>query len=132
MLQIWGSDRIWQNSLSKMSYKIYYYVSFSGENPVQKFLDSLSEKQQVKVLRIIQYIRDYGLIAVIPHTKKLKGTPLWEIRILGKDNIRIIYVIPLKETVLLLHGFIKKSQKTSSRDLDIAITRYQKWKRIKS
>ncbi len=107
---------------------IYYYTSPSGENPVQKFLDSLSEKQQLKALRIIQYIRDYGLIAVIPHTKKLKGTPLWEIRILGKDNIRIIYIVPLQETVLLLHGFLKKSQKTSSRDKEIALTRFQEWK----
>lgn len=112
-----------------MSYKIYYYLSPSGENPVQKFLDSLSEKQQVKVLRIIQYIKDYGLIAVIPHTKKLKGTPLWEIRFLGKDNIRIIYIVPLKETVLLLHGFIKKSQKTSLRDIEIALSRYQEWEK---
>lgn len=108
---------------------IYYFISKSGENPVQKFLDSLSEKQQVKVLRIVQYIKDYGLNAVIPHTKKLKGTPLWEIRILGKDNIRIIYIVPLKETVLLLQGFIKKTQKTSSRDIDIAIARYQEWKK---
>src|SRR3990167_10018508 len=112
-----------------MQHKIYSFVSSSGENPVQKFLDSLSEKQQVKVLRIIQYIRDYGLIAVIPHTKKLRGTPFWEIRILGKDNIRIIYIVPMKETVLLLHGFIKKSQKTSSRDIDISLTRYQEWKK---
>lgn len=114
-----------------MSYKIYYYVSSSGESPVQKFLDSLSEKQQVKVLRIIQYIKNYGLIAVIPHTKKLRGTPLWEIRILGQDNIRIIYVVPMKEIVLLLHSFIKKSQKTSLRDIEAALTRYQEWnKRI--
>lgn len=110
-----------------MSYKIYYYVSSSGENPVQKFFDSLSEKQQVKVLRIIQYIKDYGLIAVIPHTKKLKGTPLWEIRILGQDNIRVIYVVPMKEIALLLHGFIKKTQKTSLRDIDIALARYHEW-----
>lgn len=112
-----------------MSFKIYYYLSPSGDNPIQKFLDALSEKQQVKILRIIQYIKDYGLIAIIPHTKKLKSTPLWEIRILGKDNIRIIYVVPMKETILLLHGFVKKTQRTSPRDIRIALGRYYEWKK---
>ncbi|MBI5614428.1 type II toxin-antitoxin system RelE/ParE family toxin [Candidatus Gottesmanbacteria bacterium] len=68
--------------------QVYYYRSPSGEIPIEKFLDSLQDKQQAKILRIFQYIKEYGLSAILPHTKKLSGTPLWEIRILGKDNIR--------------------------------------------
>lgn len=107
---------------------IYYYVSSSGENPVRDFLDSLEEKQQAKVLRIFQLLEEYGLRAVAPHLKKVAGTPLWEIRTLGRDNIRILYIVPEKNAVLALHGFVKKKQKTPRKELDTALNRYQSWK----
>jgi phage-related protein len=98
--------------------KIIYYTTVQGENPISNFLDSLSSKQQSSIL---------------PHVKKLVGTPFWEIRILGKDNLRIIYVSVQNDHVLLLHGFIKKTQKTSPRDIQTAILRYNDWvKRIKN
>src|SRR3989338_2518731 len=98
---------------------IIYYITPSGENPVNEFLDSLTEKQQVKILRIFQYIKDYGLIAVQNHVKKISGTPLWEIRILGKDNLRILYFISGKAAVLVIHGFVKKSQKIKLKEINI-------------
>jgi len=107
--------------------KIEYYTTLEGKNPVSDFLDSLSGKQQGKVLRVLQTIAEYGLLSVLPHLKKLTGTALWEIRILGKDNIRIFYVVPYKERVLLLHGFIKKKQKTSPKEIAIALQRFAEW-----
>lgn len=109
------------------SARLQYYISAKGENPVSDFLDSLSEKQQGKILRIFFTISSYGLSSVIPHIKKLIGTPLWEIRILGQDNIRLLYISPQKESVLVLHGFIKKKQKTPPREIEIAISRYEDW-----
>ena len=109
-------------------YTVYYFVSPSGDNPVSDFLDSLSEQQQAKILRLFQYIKLDGLSFILPHTKKLTGTPLWEIRILGKDNLRVLYAVPLQNTVLLLHGFIKKNQKTPAKELQTALVRYDQWK----
>lgn len=106
---------------------IYYYTTASGENPFARFLDSLEKRQQSKILRIIIQIKEYGLLSITPHIKKLSGTPLWEIRILGKDNIRIIYVTQQQSNVLVLNEFIKKTQKTSSKELEIAIHRLQDW-----
>lgn len=106
---------------------VIYYLSPSGANPFAKFLDSLNKKQQAKILRLIIQIEEYGLISIIPHVKKLSGTPLWEIRILGKDNIRTIYIAPDLKTVIILHGFIKKTQKTPSKELSIALKRYRDW-----
>ena len=108
-------------------HKVIYYTSPTSQNPISDFLDSLSYKQQSKILRIIKYIREYGLEAVITHTRKLTGYPLWEIRILGKDNIRVIYAILLKDTVLLLHGFIKKSQKTPPKEIQKALLRLKEY-----
>jgi len=107
--------------------KVQYYISNSGKNPFSDFLDSLSSSQQSKILKVFVYLETYGLLSVIPHIKKLSGTPFWEIRILGKDNIRVIFVIPLKDLILVLHGFIKKKQKTPLKEIKTAYVRYQDW-----
>lgn len=106
-------------------WKVVYYVSSSGGNPVSDFLDSLDKQTQSKLLRIVANIEEYGLLAVIPHIKKLSGTPLWEIRVLGKINARIIYVVPTQTKVILLHGFIKKSNRTPSKEIGIALMRFR-------
>jgi len=110
-----------------MTTKIQYFISSSGVNPVKDFIDSLEQKQKIKIFHIFKLIIEYGIHSIPQHTKKLRGTPLWEVRILGKDNIRIIYIIPRNETVLLLHGFIKKTQKTNPKEINIAIKRYRQW-----
>lgn len=107
---------------------VVYYTSNSGFNPIKLFLDSLEKKQQSKLLRILEQIKEYGLQSVIPHLKKLSGLPLWEIRILGKDNIRLLYVLAYVNTIVVLHGFIKKTQKTNKKDIRIALRRYEEWK----
>lgn len=109
--------------------KVIYYTSNSGENPTEKFLDSLQKPDKAKIIRILRYVEVYGLISVLPHVKKLTGTPLWEIRILGKANIRVVYVTLQEDSILLVHGFLKKKQKTPSRDIDLAINRIRDWEK---
>jgi len=82
----------------------------------------------VKVFRIFQFYQSYGLTSIIPHTKKLKGYPLWEIRIRGKDNVRIIYAVYTKNSIRVLHGFVKKTQKIPRKEMDIVLERYKDWK----
>lgn len=107
--------------------KVIYYSDSNNKIPFANFLDSLQKNQQVKLLRVITHLEEYGLSAIIPHTKKLIGTPLWEIRVLGKDNLRAVYVIPFQDTVLILHGFSKKVQKTPVKELKIALQYYKDW-----
>ncbi|MDO8618788.1 MAG: type II toxin-antitoxin system RelE/ParE family toxin [Candidatus Daviesbacteria bacterium] len=108
-------------------WKIIYYISTTGTNPVSDFLDTLESNSQTKILRILHNIQEYGLDSVIPHIKKLSGTPFWEIRILGQDSIRVIYVVSAKFELLVLHGFKKKTQKTPSKELGTASSRYKEY-----
>ena len=106
-------------------------IIFYGENsyaPVKKFLDDLDSNTRAKLLKIINYIKNYGINSVPKYTKKLTGTNLWEIRTLGKTNARVIYFTSKNNTIILLHGFIKKSQKTPKNDLEIARYRLRKYK----
>lgn len=107
--------------------KVIYYTTASGDIPFDKFLDSLSEKQQRKILRVIANVKTYGLTSAIPHIKKLTGTPLWEIRILGQDNIRVFYATLVEDLIIILHGFSKKSQKTPSKEIQTALDRLKEW-----
>ncbi|MBI4009160.1 type II toxin-antitoxin system RelE/ParE family toxin [Candidatus Roizmanbacteria bacterium] len=107
--------------------KVYYYINQKDESPVKDFIESLPETQRAKVFRIFQVIHEYGIQSIPRHVKKLQGFPLWEIRILGADNIRIIYIMTHGDTLLALHGFIKKTQKTPKREIETAINRYNEW-----
>jgi phage-related protein len=107
--------------------KVIYYTTTTGENPTANFIESLSARQKTKVIRILTYIERYGLVTAIPHVKKLTGTPLWEIRILGQGNIRIFYVTIERDVIIVLHGFIKKSQKTPLKEIKTAINRLANW-----
>lgn len=108
-------------------WQVVYYVTSSGDSPVSDFLDTLPSSSQTKLLRIFDNIVEYGLQSVIPHIKKLSGTPFWEIRVLGNDNVRVIYVVPTKMRILALHGFTKKSQKTPPKELQSASKRYSEY-----
>lgn len=108
--------------------KVIYYISPKGNNPVKEFLESISKKQKAKVFKIFQLLQEYGLSSIIPHVKKITGTPLWEIRILGQDNIRVIYATIQKDFILVLHGFSKKTQKTPAKEITTSLRRYSDWK----
>jgi len=105
------------------SWQVVYYISPSGKIPVKEFLDAASPKFKTKMLRILIHVQEYGLQAILPHVKKLTGTRLWETRILGGDNVRILFVTQLGKRILLLHAFVKKTNKTPSKEIGIAIKR---------
>src|SRR3989304_6447946 len=100
---------------------IIYYLSQSGKNPVFEFLNLLEKSQKAKVFRIFEAIEKYGISSIPNHLKKMTGIPLWEIRILGKDNIRVIYIIPHKNVVLILNAFFKKQNKTPVKEIEVAL-----------
>lgn len=115
---------------SKLRNKVVFYKDQTGKNPIKDFLDSLTEVQRAKIIKVFKLYQDFGLTILIPHTKHLTGTPLWEIKIRGTDSFRIIYVAYTKYSILVLHGFIKKKQKAPSKELKLALKRLKIWSAI--
>ena len=107
--------------------RLVFYTDKSGNNPVDDFINTLSDRAANKVARALAPLHEFGIGTHIKEAKKVVGTPIWEIRILGKDSIRIMYTAALKDIVLLLHGFVKKSQKTPQKDLAVATRRLNDW-----
>lgn len=60
---------------------------------------------------------------------KTIGPGVREIRIRERAGaFRVIYLATSPDAVLVLHAFQKKTQATSQRDIDLAISRWQAWK----
>lgn len=58
-----------------------------------------------------------------PYVKHLQGK-LWEMRVKGKDGIaRAIYMAAVDQRLVILHAFIKKTQKTPKNALETATKR---------
>lgn len=103
-------------------WRVIYYISQSGDNPVKEFLNA-RPSAKLKAFRILSHIEEFGLTSAIPHIKKLTGTPFWEIRMLGQDSVRILYVTRTEKRILLLHAFEKKTDKTPPKEIKIALKR---------
>jgi phage-related protein len=84
-------------------------------------LEALPEDIRARFERIVNLIKAKGLEQVHePYVKHLEGK-LWEMRMKGRDGIaRSIYVTATGQRIVILHSFIKKSQKTPKAVLDIA------------
>ncbi len=87
---------------------------------VEAFLESLNEKEIAKAIRTIELLEEFGNNLGMPHSKHLTDG-LLELRIRGKREIRIFYCFN-KNKAILLHAFIKKTQKTPERELNKART----------
>ena len=108
-------------------WKVQVYESPSGDKPVEEFIKSLDEKAQLKISRTLDLLEEFGLEGAFPHFKKLAGTSLWELRILGSDSIRILYITITGKIFLLLHGFKKKSQKAPPKEIVTAQRRLNEY-----
>lgn len=70
------------------------------------------------MLHLFDLLRIYGSQLRMPHAKQL-GLGIYELRVRGKDEIRILYGFKQK-TIYLLHAFKKQTQKTPRKEVEIA------------
>jgi len=66
---------------------------------------------------------EYGTNLGMPHTKAM-GSGLFELRLKGAEGIaRVFYCTVIDRKVVMLHSFVKKTDKTPKQDLNLAIKR---------
>jgi len=94
------------------------------DDRVQEELEALPPEMQARFRRIVELIQGYGLERVHePHVKHLEGR-LWEMRMKGKDGIsRAVYVTAKGRRIVVVRVFVKKTQKTPRREIEIALQR---------
>jgi len=103
-----------------MTWTVDLHEDAVGNVPVEDFLVGLPEKDRARIAWTINLLEEYGLQLGLPYVKHLRGK-LWELRIrAGRRAYRIIYFAYVGQRLILLHGFLKKTQKTPRRELEIA------------
>ena len=87
-------------------------------------LDALPADLRARLSHIASLIEEMGLERVgEPHVKHL-GSSIWEMRLTGRSGIsRALYVIATGRRVVIVRVFIKKTQKTPRREIELALAR---------
>jgi phage-related protein len=95
--------------------------------PVEEWLASLNPQARVAVLQAIRLLERLGTDLAAPHSRFVRDG-LWELRARVGNNIyRVIYFHWKGRTFGLLHGFTKKTEKTSEADVETARRRREEW-----
>lgn len=82
-------------------------------------INSLPSTLLARYLKVTDLMIKMGPNLGSPHTKAL-GKGLFELRLKGKEGIaRVFYCTMIENEIYMLHCFIKKSQKTPKKELDL-------------
>jgi len=86
------------------------------------FLRNLGGKLQAKAFRAIDLLGYFGPQLLMPHSKKLSGYDLWELRVRQAGTIcRLFYFHDRDRIYIVTSGYVKKSDKTSPEEIRRAL-----------
>lgn len=98
--------------------EVRFFRTTAGNEPVREWLKSLTREDRKNIGEDIKTAQ-FGWPIGMPLIRKLeKG--LWEVRITLEDGIARVVFTVVANRMILLHGFVKKSQKTPKNDLETA------------
>ena len=105
---------------------VSFFRTDVGRAPVQQWLKGLDDTDRKVIGEDIRFVQ-FGWPLDMPHVRKMEEH-LWEIRSrLSKRRIARILFTVRDSKMILLHGFIKKSQRTPQKDLNLARNRRKLW-----
>ena len=78
-------------------------------------------KSKAKTLRTIELLGEFGPHLSMPHARKLTGQKIWELRVRqGSDICRLFYFFHRDSAYVITSGYVKKSDRTSIREIERA------------
>ena len=106
-----------------MDWKIEYY-----SDTVQREILSLPSGLLARYIHLTDRMISFGPNLGAPHTRSMdKG--LFELRLKAAEGIaRVFYFVRTGQRIMMLHQFVKKTQKTPSKELKIARRRLKELK----
>ncbi len=107
--------------ISEPILSVAFFRTESGREPVREWLKSMPRDHRKIMGADIKTVQ-FGWPLGMPLVRKL-DPGLWEIRVHLPEGIARILFTTARQRMILLHGFVKKSQKTPREDLALAKTR---------
>ena len=107
-----------------MVYSITYY-----SREVQEDILNLPVTLQARYIALTDRMIEYGPNLGLPHTDAFGGG-LFELRLKGAEGIaRVFFCTMIEQEIVILHSFMKKTQKTPEKELKLAKKRIKELKR---
>ena len=105
-----------------------YVISYFSEE-VQEDIFNLPATLQARYITLTQRMIEFGPDLGLPHTDAFGGG-LFELRLKGAEGIaRVFFCTMVGQEIVMLHSFIKKSQKTPDKELKVAKARMKELKK---
>jgi phage-related protein len=105
---------------------IVFFRSDAGNEPVREWLQDLNRDERKVIgsdILAVQYAWPIGK-PLVDHL----DASIWEVRSKLRDRIARVLFSVVEQEIVLLHGFIKKTQATTKRDLALAKSRFRKYR----
>lgn len=101
--------------------EVRFYKSAAGNEPVRNFIKDFDTADMKIIGEDIKTVQ-FGWPIGMPLVRNIRGG-VWEVRIkLENTIVRIIFSLE-SQMMVLLHGFVKKTQSTPKSDIDLALAR---------
>jgi phage-related protein len=108
-----------------MTWVVEFYEEDGGA-PVEDFLSRLPREHRAKALAIVKRLEEAGPTLPFPYSSQVKGK-MRELRTqYGRDKIRILYFADQLRRFILLHAFMKRTEKLSAAEIEIAERRMKR------
>jgi phage-related protein len=98
--------------------EVVFFRTDAGNEPAREWLKSLTKEDTKNIgedIRTVQYTWPIGKPLV-----DYLGEQIWEVRSKLKNRIAHVLFIIHENEIVILHGFIKKDQRTPKSELDLA------------
>lgn len=106
-----------------MKYEILYY-----DEDLQQKIVNLPAPLVARYVVLTERMQEYGANLGMPHTQAMSDG-LFELRLKANRNIaRVFYCTLINQSIVMLHCFVKKTQKTLQKELKIARQRIKEMK----
>ena len=112
---------------SQLILAVRFYATRTGHEPVRSWLKALPAQARKVIGEDIKTVQ-YGWPLGMPLVRKLDAG-LWEVRSEIDSGIARVLFTTTEQTMVLVHGFIKKSGKTPKRIIDLARDRAKEVRR---
>jgi len=99
--------------------RIAFYTTASGRSPVVDYIKRQAKRERAGLIEALEMIEIHGFDAPRMSFRQIKEK-LWEIRIKRTLSHRIFYVVVVKDEMVLLHAYQKKSQKAPKKEIELA------------
>jgi len=112
-----------------MDWQVVFFMDTAGNEPIKDFILEQPDGAIAEIIHVFKLLREFNIQLGMPYVRKIDKSGLRELRIKhSSDLYRIFYFAYTGQKFVLLHAILKRSDRTSEGDIELAIKRMNDYK----